>query len=205
MTYCEKIIQSCEKYLKFNFWLTPVCSFDHEGMSEQNMVKCNSPGKAAILKGWKTIPCTSIYTIQKWLERFPKMNIGLVLGKNSGYIAVDIDLKGGEKIFEILSGGIKYHTWSYRTPGDGRRLIFKIPKQNEGCIFNRCQFENEDGECTFMGQGQQSVLPPSVHYTGEEYSWIVSPEECKCLDAPKWIVEMMINSEDINTTYDGLD
>ena len=174
-------------------------------MSVPHRLKCKCPGKAALLKGWKEIYCSDIDMVKEWMSRFEGMNIGTILGKKSGYIAVDIDLKEGEEIFNSLSGGKEYPTWSFSTPGGGRRLIYRIPDAHKDQVFNRADFEKGPGNCTFMGQGQQTVLPPSVHNNGGTYTWIISPYDCDCAEAPDWIVEVMTTSDDPDTTYDGLD
>lgn len=93
-------------------------------------------------------------------------NIGLALGPASGLCAVDIDtddtewLKKIEKILPespVKKRGAKGYTAFYKYNG--------LPSKS---------VRNEDGTAgiDFLSVGKQTVLPPSIHPSGMEYTWI---------------------------------
>lgn len=93
-----------------------------------------------------------------WFEKFPSMNIGIVTGKISGIVVVDVE-KGGD------SSGYP-PTVTAKTGGDGRHLIYKHPG-----------FEVPNGtrvkELTdIRGDGGYIVAAPSISSKGA-YEWLI--------------------------------
>lgn len=93
-------------------------------------------------------------------------NIGLALGPASGVCAVDIDtddtewLKKIEKILPespVKKRGAKGYTAFYQYNG--------LPSKS---------VRNEEGTAgiDFLSIGKQTVLPPSIHPSGKEYTWV---------------------------------
>lgn len=114
-------------------------------------------GKAAYTSGWtkhsEVFPTKD--EIRYYLSEI-KSSIGLVLGKCSGLIAVDIDSTNEEElaiIHELLPEspivkiGKKGETRFYRFNGEGRR---KVKTKNGMAI-------------ELLSSGNQTVLPPSIH------------------------------------------
>lgn len=92
-----------------------------------------------------------------WLHSFPKGNIGLPFGIASGLCAIDIDTEDEELIEAILDVlpkspwvriGKKGMGLAYRWEGQKN---FKLRGADGGMILE------------FLGQGNQMVLPPSIH------------------------------------------
>lgn len=97
---------------------------------------------------------------QHWLASFPNGNIGLPFGPASGLCAIDIDLDVEkdralvEKILELLPKS----PW-VRIGKKGMGLAYKWSGQKN------FKLRGEDGGMIleFLGQGNQMVMPPSIH------------------------------------------
>lgn len=69
--------------------------------------------------------------IKKWANEFPNANIGIPTGQGSGFIVIDLDLKGsvdGVKAFESLCNRLDIElpdTYKVRTPSGGQHLYFR--------------------------------------------------------------------------------
>ena len=54
-----------------------------------------------------------------------------------------------------------------RTDSGGRRLLYRIPP---GVIVPKRRFDREGSHVIILGEGSYTVMPPSVHASGEVYS-----------------------------------
>lgn len=169
----------------------PLCPHDHYKMSEQHKEKCKSAGKAPVLNDWSSRDDTSEREIHLWFNKNPKYNIGLVLGKTKYWNLVGIDIDGdiGEKLLDEFSFGDVPETWEYMT-GNGRRLLYQLPYHLETKKYKKA---SENGELALICSGQQTVLPPSIHHTGNVYRWVDgrSPDDVPIADAPEWIIRLI--------------
>src|SRR4051812_47708370 len=59
-------------------------------------------GKIPLIKNWPELASTDCEQLQKWWQQFPKANIGLVTGKRSGLLVLDIDGAAGRTTLENL-------------------------------------------------------------------------------------------------------
>lgn len=103
--------------------------------------------------------------VTKWWGRYPEANIGLITGKISGIVAVDIDTyKGGdhEKILKEMPTGM-----ISRTGSGGYHLIYDYPYLQEDPVRNAVT-QGVD----IRGDRGYIVVPPSVHQNGRKYEWI---------------------------------
>lgn len=120
------------------------------------------------------------------------MNVGLVLGSVSGIVGIDIDGETAISRLKELSKGDLPTTWSFKTPGGGRRYLYKLP---EGVVTKKYveTLEGEHSEIALLGDGQQTILPPSNYPNGQRYKWYKgkSTRDIEIASAPQWIVELM--------------
>ena len=157
-------------------------------------------GKKPIIPNWTSLntPPTD-ETIRQWFKRNPNLNIGLPLGAASGLIGIDVDgAKGLEKLQEISGGDIP-KSWTYKTPGSesGLRILFKVPDGVEKASKWSVKLDGEHSELAFLGDGQQTILPPSVHPNGKRYVWVTghSPSDLPLAEAPEWMLERMVGTK----------
>lgn len=187
----QQIIASAYYYAKLGLPIIPLCSHDHQYVTPKHKQMCKCPGKIPLIAGWQTRTETRDEHIDEWISQFKKFNIGLPLGSNSGFCGIDIDGEEGEKILQELSGGDLPPTWEFTT-GNGRRLLYRIPVGIPTKKFTKTG-EGIHQECAILCQGQQTVLPPSIHVSGKRYEWVEgkSLRDIDCAEAPKWLIELI--------------
>ena len=188
----ERIHQALRGYVDLGLPVIPLCAHDHAGYSERHTTTCKQPGKIPVIKGWREHDTTTLEQVKAWIREFRNINIGLPLGKVSGYVGIDIDGEFGEDMLEELSNGDIPDTWEFTT-GSGRRLLYAIPVGMETKKFVNINKDGEHEECSILCDGQQTVLPPSIHSTGRIYEWIEghSPDDMDCEMAPRWLLDLI--------------
>lgn len=201
----ERILSALNDYLNLGLPIIPVCSHDHAGYSERHMARCNQAGKIPLIKGWQTHEQTTKAQVQSWLREFKNINIGLPLGHASGYVGIDVDGDLGEDMLEEMSNGELPETWEYVT-GAGRRLLYEIPVGMQTKKYVNTG-EGDHQECSILANGQQTVLPPSIHHTGRTYEWVEgrSPEDIDCALAPDWLITLVRADETRNYASGTID
>lgn len=142
------------RYFKRRWNVVVLCEPQHH---------CDSPGKvpAEPWRDWQH-QLRSALSLQQALRRFPRGNLGVVLGEVSGLTAVDVDSRDA---FEWLDA----HTpdtlnMACFFTGRGLRFLFRYdPEFPSGVIRPALEVLND---------GRQSVMPPSQHHTGFVYRWV---------------------------------
>lgn len=163
---------------------------------------------AHALRGWSVIPIeprgkrpllpwlqfqqrrAAVAEIESWFQRWPDANVGLVTGRISGIVVLDIDPRHGglESLAEWERGqGRLPVSPEVRTGGGGRHIYFAHPG---GTLANRVAVRpgidlRADGGCV--------VAPPSLHATGRRYDWVAScsPDDVPLAAVPDWLVQVM--------------
>lgn len=121
-----------------------------------------------------------------WWTRFPTANIGMVTGTLSGLVVLDAD--GLEAYTGVLSrgsveptpvaatGSPNHYHWYLRHPGR--------PVKN---------FAGDRGTIglDFRGDGGYVVLPPSLHQSGNLYTWLQNTEHIPPRVVPLWLLHML--------------
>jgi putative DNA primase/helicase len=171
----------------------PICPGNHDGVSEWHKEKCTSPGKAPLVIEWNKRRYTTEEEITEWEEEFPNANLGLVLGCVSGLVGVDVDGEFGFERLKHFSNGDIEDTWQFTTPGGGMRYIFRIP---EGVSIKKKKIDDktkEHSELAILGNGSNTVMPPSCHVNGGRYLWVYghAPWDIEPAIAPDWLLELV--------------
>ncbi|VVB90733.1 Uncharacterised protein [uncultured archaeon] len=140
----------------------------------------NSPGKKPLLPGWQNLQKTP-----DDIERFITQgcNIGLVCGAVSGITALDMDsMFFADDLFNGFDTEVKTLR-SSRTKGRGH-IYFKynpnLPSQ-----------KHHDLGIEILNDGNNIVLPPSTHLSGDTYRWI--DQTVPLIEMPKALEERIIN------------
>lgn len=153
-TWTEKIRKALRRYQKMGWPVIP----------------CD--GKKPLLPDWpkRTAPPTDA-EIKEWPEKWPDMNIGLVLGPASRIVGIDVDGSLGlERLLDIC-GGESPETYMYKTGSEGGlRLLFRLPEGTQKAVKYVEKLAGDHSELAFMGEGQQTILPPSSHSSGKLYT-----------------------------------
>jgi len=131
----------------------------------------NSPGKGAgkapILNEWtqygNVMPSEAMRA--HWLQAFPDNNIGLPFGPASNLCAIDIDTED-EELVQAIRDALPFSPW-VRVGKKGMGLIYRWSSQANFKLRN----SNNESIVEFLGQGNQMVMPPSIHPdTGRPYT-----------------------------------
>lgn len=101
--------------------------------------------------------------ICEWWKKEPRANIGIVTGRISNLIAVDVDTdRGGnaERIFELAPTEL-----ISQTGGGGYHILYK---------YDDTVSKNKVGKngIDVRSNGGYIVAPPSLHASGDQYRWI---------------------------------
>lgn len=171
---------SVQRYIDLGFVIHPCCPADH---------KCQSPGKIPFdpiegrhMSGWQTHTQFSLDQWQEWLDYDSSINIGFLCGSPSGLICLDIDNKEGEAIIDDCGIEGWRETWRYET-GRGFRCLFRFREAATSTILSR-----GTGSIEVLGDGRQSVLPPSLHPNGRRYRWVggLTPRSIRPVNGDNW-------------------
>jgi hypothetical protein len=162
-------LEAAMDYLARGWSVVPCCEPDHIGL-RQHAKTCTSAGKTPLV-------CWTEYKhrlakpaeVEGWWRRWPMANVGVLLGRVSRLVAIDVDGPGAEELLLKLCGGTLPVTLEFTTPRPGRRLLFQIPDDLELAINN---MKGDDGtELKFMGEGSMTIMPPSRHKSLRPYLW----------------------------------
>ncbi|MBP2642600.1 MAG: hypothetical protein H6Q67_487 [Firmicutes bacterium] len=157
-------------------------------------------GKRPLMQDWPNKGSISESIITEWFKQWPTMNYGIVTGRVSGIVALDVDGEAGcESLQQLEEGYSKLpDTPEVLAGGGGRQLFFRYPIGHE--IGNRTGlFPGID----IRGNGGMVVGAGSVHPdTGKAYEWecLYSPEDVPLADVPEWLLAMLTRPPQIEQT-----
>lgn len=127
-------------------------------------------------------------TIKKLWARYPGANISVAMGRVSGLLGLDVDMKGGRDgkgslaALEAAHGPLP-RTPHYNTPNGGLGYLFRHPGGEV-----RTRFDFLPG-LELKSDGAALTLPPSAK-RGRPYVWHLSPAEAQLADPPAWLLKI---------------
>lgn len=168
---------------------------------------CRSAALDYLALGWSVIPVeprgkrplvawlefqdrlASRAEVDRWFERWPDANVGIVTGLVSGLVVLDIDARHGGA--QSLAGLETEHgplppTIALATGGGGRHLYFSHPG---GVVHNKVGLAPG---IDVRGDGGCVVAPPSLHPSGRRYAWEPgsAPGEGRLAPMPPWLSQL---------------
>ncbi len=130
---------------------------------------------------------TNLAQIRRWWMRWPMANVGGAMGRDMQLVALDFDPKNGGDL--SLNDLIEAHgpawldTLTMKTGSGGFHFLFQYPA---GQVLRNSAGEVGPGVDT-RGEGGYIVLPPSLHFSGNQYElYRVTPVK----PAPDWLLEV---------------
>ncbi|MFK7827512.1 MAG: bifunctional DNA primase/polymerase [Oligoflexales bacterium] len=152
---------------------------------------CNSPGKHPRTKNGLKDASTEPLEIFQWWKKWPNANIGILTGKKSNLVVVDIDPRhGGDKSWNEFSTRFKLkNTLSVETGDNGLHLYYQYPNQN---IKNKV---NLLPGVDIRSEGGYVVAPPSVHASNATYKWM---NKEPILNLPKELENLILGKNQEN-------
>jgi hypothetical protein len=132
-------------------------------------------GKHPVFKGWQE-SALDVAAIHQRLERDPRLNLGLRMGRQpGGFNLVTLDVDGDLSLLDplIAKWGELPPTLTARTGSGGTHFLFRVSDEVLLTIKNRVKLSpGVDVRST----GGQIVAAPSKHYTRNFYEWIDARE-----------------------------
>jgi hypothetical protein len=134
--------------------------------------------------------CATEDEIKSWYQRWPDANVGVVTGSISGLLVLDIDPQhGGDKslaTWEKQNAELP-ETVEAKSGGGGRHLYFLHPGET---IHNRVGIV---AGIDLRGDGGCIVTPPSIHSSGNAYTWLSGhePDKMALAEMPGWLFSLV--------------
>ncbi len=137
---------------------------------------------------------TSEVLIREWWKKWPDANIGILTGSPSGVVVLDVDPhKGGEESLAQLERtcGLLPKTVETITGGGGRHLFFKDP----GVRISNTASVLAPG-LDIRADGGYIVAPPSLHRSGQLYTWEVEHalDDMALAPMPAWLLSKLTDT-----------
>lgn len=152
---------------------------------------------------WKSGGSTDLNTVTGWFDMWQNANIGIVTGKNSGIIVLDVDPKHGgqETLLRLIDEyGVLPDTPISHTGGGGLHYVFAYPGY---------EISNSAGKLgaglDIRADGGQICAPPSVHASGNQYKWDehYKPSKFKPAQMPIWMIELLSREKEVSVMPSG--
>jgi hypothetical protein len=125
--------------------------------------KSKSPGKRPLLSQWEQRGVATDEELVSWFEKGDS-NIGLVLGRKSNIIVIDLDkLDWIDVLFPPEQKILENTLRAGRISGRGH-VYFKYTDKIKNCKLHMFGIE-------VLSEGTQVVIPPSMHKEGQQYKW----------------------------------
>lgn len=126
--------------------------------------------------GWQHRSTDNPADVAAWLA--DRSNVGILLGPASGVVDVEYDNPAGlEQLAAFGIMDIATPTW--RSARGEHRLFRWEPWMPPAAVVKA-----DDIEIRLGGRAAQSVLPPSIHPTGQPYQWTISPADVPIASFP---------------------
>ena len=163
------ILDHVLRYSAAGLSVVPAHVADEDGDCSCPRPDCGSPGKHPRLK-WQGRTRTSLSAekLTSWWRRYPTANVGIVTGRISDLVVLDVD---GEQGMESLkAAGIdpwEVPTPTVRTGGGGFHFYYSLP--DDTIVQTRTGMLPK---VDVRAEGGFVIAPPSRHGSGRDYAWV---------------------------------
>ncbi len=168
-TIHDSCLEAALAYAQFGWRVLPVHSLQL-GRCTCRKPGCNKVAKHPCIKNWTALATTDEAQIHSWFEEFPWANVGIATGCESGIFVVDVDRKpdlDGDATLKALEeeSGALPDTLEVSTGSGGTHRYFQAP---DGVVPTRGGVRPG---IDIRAQGGMVLAPPSMHRTGNRYSF----------------------------------
>lgn len=149
---------------------------------------CGSIGKHPRISGWPEKASRDPSDIRHWWRQAPNANIGVVCGKKSDLVVLDMDPRhNGEQSLDKLEEeiGCFTQTATIQTGGGGKHFYFRYPGSDKLINSNGKLGDGLD----IKTDGGYVVGPGSIHQTGQKYGWLLRMENIEPF--PERVIEYL--------------
>ena len=166
------------------------------------VIPCRHREKIPLMKEWQKKRSNTKEEIQLWNKEYENYNIGVLTGSPSEIVMIDVDGEEGKKYLDEISNGDLPKTATFKTPGNGIRYVYKIPKGIQ-LKTKSIPLEGDHQEVALMSDNKYSIMPPSIHPNGGKYEWLqgLAPWEIEIPEAPKWMIDKMTEKNNSAKSY----
>lgn len=186
----DRMLAAALEYADRGWRVVPLWGVTDEAICECRLSEaCKSPGKHPRLTAWQKAASTDAATIEAWWERWPSSNVGVVLGPASGIVDLECDDPAAEARLLAAAGG-EWPIGPTFASGRGKHRLFKWDSRlpARGTI----PLLGADLKLGADGRGAQSVFPPSLHWGGRRYAWLLAPDESDIPHLPERLLEAIL-------------
>jgi len=112
-----------------------------------------------------------------------KNNVGIVCGKVSNLIVLDVDGEEGQRFINTVEIPL---TPCVKTRENRNHFYFQYPKDGHEIR----KFTRKFPGIELLGEGRSVTAPPSIHpVTNEQYIWEVTLDDCPIAEPPQWLID----------------
>jgi hypothetical protein len=152
---------------------------------------CSSPGKHPTIRGGLRSASAQLDDVRRWWSRWPKANVAIRTGRESGLVVLDVDPAHGG--LDSLRRLIKEHgqlpvTLAVSTGSNGLHFYFEHP----GVLVRNDAGKRFGPGLDVRGDGGYVIAPPSIHASGRRY--LVSAD-APVQPLPGWMLERLREPE----------
>lgn len=159
-----------------------------------NKADCLNVGKHPRTMNGLLAATTDETKIRDWWEMWPKANIGIATGSDTGFVVLDVDVKnGGKSTLERLleQHGKPAEKVYTNTGGGGWHLVFAHPGGHWPNTQSGPSKPSKLGAgLDFRGDGGYIVAPGSDHLSGKRYEWGIEPNGHLPV-MPEWLKSLL--------------
>jgi len=181
------LVEFAVEYLRRGLSVIAVCGIvahKHRDPDTGEWVPCLDPGKVPLVR-WKPyqerLPTEA--EVRTWWRRDPDANIGMVTGRLSKVVVVDLDGELANRTAQQFGYGNGPHSFTGRVGGVHRFFAYRPDEPGN--------FAKKMGGIDYRGEGGYVVLPPSRHALGRSYVWgeeLVDVDDLPLLE--RWVDDL---------------
>lgn len=169
-------------------WAVFPCHYPVPGGCSCGQPDCGSPGKHPRVPGGFRSATTLHAQVRTWWSIWPRANVAIRTGRDSGLVVIDIDPEhGGDESLEALTTeqGPLPGVRTIQTGSGGRHFYFRHPGG---------EVRNDSGRrlgpgIDVRGDGGYVIAPPSRHASGSRYA--VARHGGVIPEMPDWILALV--------------
>jgi hypothetical protein len=185
-TKSNDVLTAALSYAGRGWHVIPLHNPTQDGCSCKSQ-KCHSVGKHPRTRHGLKDASTNTNQIRKWFEAWPDANVGIVTGKESGLVVLDVDdkdeRKGSDTLTALLEANDDAPTTMIVRTGNGRHIYYRHPGGT---------LKNSAGQLgvglDIRADGGYVVAAPSRHANGEIYT---IEQNLEVEQLPVWLLAMI--------------
>jgi len=150
-----------------------------------NVIPLQPRDKKPLLPSWREWQTKKVTEdmVKTWWQKHSDANVGILTGAISGIVVLDVDGEAGRQSLAQIAKGLPPTPIS--NTGKGSHYIYKHPG------FEVRNFAGKLPGLDFRGDGGYIVAPPSIHPSGRQYEWVISPEDVELAPVPGWLLALL--------------